>query len=288
LAACALAACDNGPTQAGPAVASVEVDPSSASVQIGSAIPLAATVLDANGNVLTGRTVVWSSSNESIATVNAVGLVTAHQVGSAQIAASAGGESGIATVEVRRVPVTSVTISPNHATVDVGKSTTLSVAVRDAQGNPVTDRPATWSSSNSDIVSVSSGGVATAKSGGSATISATVDGVVGLAVIEVPVVNVPPPPPPQPPGPQPVARVEVHPNSLTVEEDDDEIQLTAVLFDALNNVLTGRQVSWRTNDNKICTVTNSGRVDPRREGTCIVTATSEGKSGSATIRIEDD
>jgi uncharacterized protein YjdB len=289
-AAFVLAACDNGPTRAGPAVASVEVDPSSASLQIGAAIPLAATVLDESGNVITDRTVVWSSSNASIATVNAVGLVTAHQAGSAQIAASAGGASGIATVEVRRAPVTSVTISPDRATVRVGETRTLSLSVRDAQGDPVTDRPATWTSSDQSVVTVSSSGVVTAKSSGSATVSATVDGVTGRSEIEVPVVEAPPPPqpPPPPPGPQPVARVEVQPSSLTVEEDDDDIQLTAVLFDAQNNVLTGREVSWTTNDGRICTVNGSGRVNPRREGTCVVTATSEGKSGSSTIRIEDD
>ena len=283
--------CNDGPTESGPAVASVEVDPSSASLQIGAAIPLAATVLDESGNILTDRTVVWSSSNGSIATVNAVGLVTAHQAGSAQIAASAGGESGIATVEVRRAPVTSVTISPDRATVRVGETRTLSVSVRDAQGDPVTDRPPTWTSSDQSIVTVSSSGVVTAKSSGSATVSATVDGVTGRAEIEVPVVDVPPPPPqppPPPPGPQPVARVEVQPSSLTVEEDEDDIQLTAVLFDAQNNVLTGREVSWKTNDDRICTVNSSGRVNPRREGTCVVTATSEGKSGSSTIKIKDD
>ena len=276
LAALMVAACSDGPTESGPAVASVQVDPSTASVQVGAAIPLAATVTGENGGVLTGRSVVWSSSDDQIASVNASGLVTGHRVGNVQIAASAGGESGIANIQVTRLPVASVIVSPDRSTVQVGQSQTLSVTARDGQGNLVTDRPATWSSSNANVATVSSAGVVTARASGSATIFAVVEGVTGSAVIDVPVVNAS------------VARVQVQPSSATLEEDE-ELQLIAILFDDRNNVLTGRQVTWSTSDNKKCTVTTSGRVRARDdEGTCVVTATSEGKQGQSTIRLEDD
>src|SRR5690606_22336707 len=52
-----------------PPVASVEVTPATATVEVGESLTLQATTRAANGSVLTGRTVVWSSSDEGVATV---------------------------------------------------------------------------------------------------------------------------------------------------------------------------------------------------------------------------
>src|SRR5439155_9366976 len=69
-------------------VASVTVSPAPASVQAGQTVQLAATPKDANGNTLTGRTVTWASSNSSVGTVNASGLVTGVVAGSTTITAT--------------------------------------------------------------------------------------------------------------------------------------------------------------------------------------------------------
>src|SRR6185437_4603675 len=59
------------------AVASVTLTPSaSTDVEVGGTQQLAATALDAKGNALTGQTVAWTSSDTTIATVSATGLVT--------------------------------------------------------------------------------------------------------------------------------------------------------------------------------------------------------------------
>ena len=71
-------ACAGNPaaeTRTGPA-ALVTVSPSTDSMAIGATVQLAATVKDADGNTLTGRTVTWTSSNRSFATVSASGLAT--------------------------------------------------------------------------------------------------------------------------------------------------------------------------------------------------------------------
>src|SRR5207253_895853 len=49
-------------------VASVTVNPASASVQVGQTVQLTATPRDANGNALPGRTVTWASTNTTVAT----------------------------------------------------------------------------------------------------------------------------------------------------------------------------------------------------------------------------
>src|SRR5207247_2031447 len=73
-------------------VASVTVNPASASVQVGQTVQLSATPRDANGNALPGRTVTWASTNTTVATVNGQGLVTAKVVGSATITATSEGQ----------------------------------------------------------------------------------------------------------------------------------------------------------------------------------------------------
>src|SRR3989449_7096861 len=91
-------------------VASVAVSPAAATISVGSAQQLGAVVKDANGNVLTGRTVTWTTSSTTIATVSASGLVTGVAVGSATITATSDGQSGTASVTVAIVPVASVTV----------------------------------------------------------------------------------------------------------------------------------------------------------------------------------
>jgi uncharacterized protein YjdB len=71
------------------ATLSVAVNPST--VQVGQTAHAVATLKDSTGNPLSGRTVVWASSNASIATVDATGLVTGMASGSSTISASSEG-----------------------------------------------------------------------------------------------------------------------------------------------------------------------------------------------------
>jgi hypothetical protein len=81
-------------------VASVTVSPATSSLQVGSTAQLTAVTRDANGNVLTGRPVTWTSNITTIATVSTSGLVSALVVGSATITATSGSASGTASITV--------------------------------------------------------------------------------------------------------------------------------------------------------------------------------------------
>ncbi|MGH7462393.1 MAG: Ig-like domain-containing protein, partial [Longimicrobiales bacterium] len=85
-------------------VATVTVSPANPSVQAGGSVQLTATLRDASNNILTGRVVTWSSSNNSIATVNASGLVTAVATGSATITATSETRTGTSNVTVTAPP----------------------------------------------------------------------------------------------------------------------------------------------------------------------------------------
>jgi hypothetical protein len=77
-----------------PTVASVKVSPSSVTLATGGTKQLNVTALDSAGNTLDGRSVTWSTSASSVASVSSTGLVTGNGVGSAMIAVSVDGVSG--------------------------------------------------------------------------------------------------------------------------------------------------------------------------------------------------
>lgn len=82
-----------------PAVASVEVTPATSSLLAGVTVQLAATPRDAAGDALTGRTITWSSSDGSIASVSSTGLVTTLAPGNATISATVESQQGTAAIE---------------------------------------------------------------------------------------------------------------------------------------------------------------------------------------------
>ena len=81
-------------------VASVTVTPAPASVPTGQTVQLTATLKDANGNTLTGRTVAWASNNTAVATVTGSGMVSGVTAGTASIAATSETVTGTSALTV--------------------------------------------------------------------------------------------------------------------------------------------------------------------------------------------
>jgi uncharacterized protein YjdB/alpha-tubulin suppressor-like RCC1 family protein len=275
-----LAACggDDSATPSGPkppptpaSVATVDVAPGTTQVAIGRTTQLAATMKDAAGTVLSGRTVSWSSSDAAIATVDASGVVTGIAVGAATVTATSEGKSAQAAVTVKLSPVASVVVTPNTPNIKLGEVATLAASVRDDRDVVLAGREVRWTSSAPAVATVDAAtGVVTAVSGGQAKITATSDGVSGSATVTVTV---------------PVATVAVNAAPDTLEAYD-QLALTATLRDAKGNVLTGRAITWTSSAPTIASIdAATGVLTGLDRGTVTVTATSEGKSGSATHTI---
>jgi uncharacterized protein YjdB len=251
-------------------VASVTVAPASASLQVGQTVQLTATPKDANGGVLSGRVITWSSNDTTIAKASQSGLATARAAGSATITATSEGQSGTSAVTVIFVPVASVAVSPASATLGIGQTVQLAATPKDAGGNPLSGRVITWSSSTTAVATVSASGLVTANAVGSATLTATSGGQNGTSAVTVIVV--------------PVASVTVSPASASVQTGN-AVQLTAVARDSAGNTLTGRTMTWSSSNALIATVTSAGLVTGIAAGSATITVTSEGKSGTATITV---
>ena len=169
--------------------------------------------------------------------------------------------------------VATVEVTPPTATVPVGQTVQLTATPQDSTDAPLPDRPVTWTSDNPAIVSVDVNGLATGKTPGSATITATSEGKSGvsyISVTEIPSV--------------PVASVTVSPPTATVEVDQT-VQLTATPKDANGSPLTGRTVTWSSSATAVANVNGSGLVTGRASGAATITATSEGQRGTAEVTV---
>lgn len=250
-------------------VASVAVTPATATLLVGGTQQFTATPQDAAGSPLTGRAIAWSSSNTLIAAVSATGVVTALASGTVTISAASEGRTGTAAVTIL-VPVASVTVTPATASLLAGGTQQLSASARDASGSVLTGRPVTWSSSAPGVATVSATGLVTAVSVGAATITATVEGQTGTAAITV--------------TPIPVASVAVSPATATITVGIPQ-QLSAIARDAAGNILTGRPVTWNSGNTNIATVSATGLVTGVTPGVAVITATSEGRTGTAVLTV---
>jgi uncharacterized protein YjdB len=171
-------------------------------------------------------------------------------------------------------PVATVTVIPASATVTAGATRQLSAVTKDASGTVLTGRVVTWASSNPAAATVDANGLVTAVAVDTATISATSEGIKGTSAITVtaPVV--------------PVASVTVTPPTANIFVGDANQQLVAVTTDAGGNVLIGRTIAWSSGNTGTATVNTSGIVTGVAAGGPVtITATSEGKSGTAAIIV---
>jgi uncharacterized protein YjdB len=175
-------------SQSTAAVATVSVSVSPSTIAVGQKGQASAVVKDAAGNVLTGRTITYSSSNTAVATVSTSGVVTALSAGTATISGVSGGKTGTAAVTVQTAstsPVASVTVNLSSSTLQVGQTTTGTAVLKDATGKVVTGSVMWKISSGASVASVSSSGLVAALAAGSATVTATsngIDGSKGLSV----------------------------------------------------------------------------------------------------------
>src|SRR6185436_5891198 len=166
-----------------PSVASVSVTATDSSVTLGDP-DIQATVVarDAANNVLSlvGRTVVWTSSATSVATVSPSGLVTPAEVGSTTIGVTVDGVGPATFVfTVAPVPVASVSVTAPDSSLVTGVSVQATVVARDAANNilSLTGRTVVWTSSVTSVATVSASGLVTPVGVGTTTVGVSVDGV---------------------------------------------------------------------------------------------------------------
>jgi len=136
------------------AVTSVELNKTSLELTEGDSETLTATVKPDDA---TDKTVTWSTSDASVATVEG-GKVTAIKEGTATITAKAGDKSAECKVTVAKKVIAVISIELNKTSIELveGDSETLTATVKP---DDATDKTITWSTSDASVATVESGKV---------------------------------------------------------------------------------------------------------------------------------
>ena len=155
-------------------VTGVTLNKSSLALTEGGSETLQATIQPSNA---TTKTVTWSSSNTSVATIDSNGKVTAVKAGTATItAASNNGKKASCTVTVsaKTVAVTGITLNRAESNFDVKGRIFHKILQLTATVSPsnATDKTVSYSSSDSKVATVSQDGTITAVGYGKAVITA--------------------------------------------------------------------------------------------------------------------
>ena len=221
----------------------------------------------------TDKSVSWSSSNTSVATVEN-GKVKAIAAGSTTITVTTNDGSKTATCAVTvtsaTTSVTGVTLNPTNLELKVGETGTVAATV--APDN-ATDKTVTWSSDKTDIATVDSSGKITAVKEGTANITVTTTDGSKTATCVVTV---------KPKGAVAVTSVTVNPTTLSLDVGKTSVLGATVKPDDATN----KTVTWTSSDTNKATVDTKGCVTAKAEGTVTITATVDGKSATCTVTIK--
>ena len=251
---------------------SITLNASSQNLITGESFTLTATVEPAK----TTDTVVWSSSNEAVATVSD-GTVTAAKAGTTEITATAGNVKATCTVTVSdpvyKVTDIKLTAAPSRR-IAAGKKVKLKASIAPSNA---TDKSVTWTSSNKKVATVNAKGLVTFKKnagGKKVTITATAkDGSKKFAKITLTCMK------------SSVKSIKL--SGKTTVKSGKTTKLKAKV--STKNGKANKTVVWSSSNTKLATVDKNGKVKTvkGKKGTVKITAkATDGSGKKATIKIK--
>ncbi|MDE6485097.1 MAG: Ig-like domain-containing protein [Duncaniella sp.] len=234
---------------------SIELNSDMANITEGDTIELTATI---SPETTTDKTVSWTSSDPSVATVDENGVVTAVAEGSCTITATTSNglsDSCAITVVKRVIEAYEITIDPHSALIFADEKLTPEVIFTPAE---TTERTISWTSSDESVATVDENGVITGISAGTATITATTgNGLTSDCEITVRMKPVEP------------TQIEVSFEAEQLTEGEDvTLKVTFTPDDT-----TETTVMWSSSDETVATVDENGVVTAVGPGTATITAT---------------
>ena len=257
-------------------IGSCSLAPTSTRLTVGQGTQPTLTLRDTAGGALPlqGRGVIWTSDNETVATVTQSGLVATRRAGTARITASPVENAQVTcstTVEAVDPRIAQVVITPRTGSLRIGIPRGFGATLLDSTNTQVpAGRIVTWSTNTPTVVSITQAGIVTGIALGTARVIATSEGVADT--VTFPVTRIP------------VASVSVAPLQVTVLEGQTT-QLRATVTDSVGTEITDRPIEWITSDPTRATVTQTGLVTAIAAGNVNIGATVEGRLAQGTVII---
>ncbi|MCS0540264.1 Ig-like domain-containing protein [Aeromonas veronii] len=235
-------------------------------VRMGESINLTASATyDSSDVVDVSAEANWASSRPATATV-ASGVVTGVAPGSVDITASFSGTDAAAHPVTVFSGLSSLMVTPDIATLDVGNTQDLTAtAYYDDGASEDVTAVASWSSSNGAVASVAAGKV-TANAGGTATIQASYTDSHGISQVDSGTIIVN--------NPITVTRLQITPVTSGVMVGLSQ-QYTATLFlsdGSSRDVTHDTAISWYSSDSTVVDISPSGLATGLKLGTVTIKA----------------
>ncbi len=262
-------------TAAAVTVTSIAISPTTATITAGATQQFTAnaTYSDGTTGALTSG-VTWTSSNATAATVSSAGLATGVAAGTTTIKATADGFTATATLTVTAaaVTVTSIAVSPTTTSISTGATQqfTATATYSDGSTGNVT-ASATWASTKTTVATVNTAGLATAKSPGSATISATLSGKAGTATLTVVASS--------------LTAITVTPSDPSFAIGSTQQFTATATYSNSTTANVTSSVTWNSSKTSVATISSGGLATGQGAGTTTISATMNSVKGSTTATV---
>ncbi|MBQ6302047.1 MAG: Ig-like domain-containing protein [Bacteroidales bacterium] len=220
----------------------------------------------------TDKSLSWSSSNNSVATISSDGQVTAVSAGTATITVKTndGGKTATCTVTVKAkvISVTGVSLDKYYLTLTEDETYNLTATVTPENA---TNKSVTWTSSNTTVATVSSNGLVTAKTPGSAEITVKTNdgGSTATCYITVKAKVIP------------VTGISLNTSSMTMKVGETKsLSATVTPSNA-----TDKTVTWKSSDSSVATVDSNGKVTAKSAGSVTISATAGSFTANCSVTV---
>lgn len=195
--------------------------------------------------------ITWKSSDESVASVDGNGLVTAKKTGKATITATAEGKSASCMVNVI-IPLNGISIEGDKTTIKKGQTAQLNV-IYDPE-NTTENKKVTWSSSNESFATVDANGLVTAKSDGDVVITARVGTKTATYTIKVQEIK--------------LTSISIKSTTTIHRGENEKLEVTYNPADTTDDT----RIQWTSSDETVAKVDASGKVEAVAVGGAKITA----------------
>lgn len=216
--------------------------------------------------------VEWSSSDSSIAIIDATGTITGMSAGTVTITATLGEISKTISFTVSSATLTSITITPSNGSIGVGKSKLFKATgiYSDSSSFDISNR-VTWSSNDSTIVTIQSSGIASGVSVGTAIITAELESVNVSTLLDVTATT--------------LSSITLSPSSTSIPNGTIQIFEATGIYENGSSQDISSSVTWTSSKTNIVSIQSSGIATGISEGSSIISATLDGISGTTTLTI---
>lgn len=222
-----------------PRITQVVISPRVGSLRLGVPRGFGAALLDStNAPIAGGRIITWTTNTPTVVQVTQAGIVTGLSLGTARVIASAEGVADTVTLQVTRIPVASVSLTPLQASVFEGRTVQFRATVTDSAGTEVTDRSVEWITSDPTRATVNASGLVTTISAGVVTVIATAENRAGQAALLI--------------QQTPVDTI-IAPASFSLAQGT-QLPFAIELRDAAGNILRNRIVEIRSDNPSVANV----------------------------------